>query len=77
MREPICLDVAVRPVPGFPVRVSAEGAIYGPKGLRKRAVALLVGDIDGVRGPALAERYGVRKSTVARVVRGESWRHLP
>jgi hypothetical protein len=32
---PACLDVEVRPVPGFPVSVSAAGAIYGPKGLRK------------------------------------------
>jgi hypothetical protein len=36
VRPPICLDAEVRPVPGWPgLSVSAAGAIYGPKGLRK------------------------------------------
>lgn len=36
MREPVCLDAEVRPVPGWPsIAVSAAGAVYGPRGLRK------------------------------------------
>lgn len=36
MREPICLPVEVRPVPGYPnLSVSAAGEVYGPKGRRR------------------------------------------
>jgi hypothetical protein len=36
MREPTCLPVEVRPVPGFPgLSVSAAGEVYGPRGRRK------------------------------------------
>ena len=35
MREPTCLDVEVRPVPGTNLAVSAAGEVFGPKGRRK------------------------------------------
>ena len=34
-RAPVCLHAEVRPVPGWPVSVSAAGEVYGPHGLRK------------------------------------------
>lgn len=39
MREPVCLDAEVRPVPGFPrFAVTAAGDVYGPQGRRKPCV---------------------------------------
>lgn len=37
MREPICLDAEVRPVPGTNLAVSAAGEVFGPRGRRKAA----------------------------------------
>ncbi len=35
MREPLCLDAEVRPVPGTNLAVSAAGEVFGPRGRRK------------------------------------------
>lgn len=83
MREPICLDVEVRPVPGYPsLSVSAAGDVYGPRGLRKlqpgtNGYAFVTVRRPGLRRPAkLRVHHAVLLAWIGPRPEGHEGRHL-